>query len=134
MPTSRNEPNWLPIEEAIDTAQDVVAATGEPFGLRDAGLLESALSRPKNYWEYGEDDMLTLAILLLVAIARNHAFIQGNKRTAFICAEMFLEANGYSFALRDSEILGETLDRLIQSEISEEAFRQAVQDHISETQ
>jgi death-on-curing protein len=133
LPTSRSEPSWLPVEEVIDTAQDVVAETGEPFVLLDAGLLESALSRPRNHWEYGEDDILTLAIILLMAIARNHAFLQGNKRTAFICAEMLLTINGYSLAIRDSPILGVALERMIVGEILEEDFHLAVQDFIRET-
>ena len=132
MPISRNEPNWLPIEAVIDTAQDVVAETGEPFELLDAGLLESALSRPRNYWEYGEDDILTLAIILLVGIARNHAFLQGNKRTAFIAAEMLLQINGYTLAIRDEPILGDALDRMIQGIISEEDFHLAVQDFVKD--
>ena len=68
----------------------------EPFVLLDAGQASKARSlHSKNHWEYGEDDMLTLAIILLVGIARNHAFLQGNKRTAFISAEVFLNVNGY---------------------------------------
>ena len=133
MPTSRSEPVWLPLDDVIDTAQDVVAETGEPFVLLDAGRLESALTRPKNHWEYGEDDMLTLAIFLLVGIARNHPFLQGNKRTAFISAEMFLNVNGHSLQIVDSPILGEALERLIEGKISEEDFHLAVQDFIQET-
>jgi death on curing protein len=79
----------------------VVAATGEPFALLDAGKLESALARPINHWEYGEDDVLTLGIILLIAIAQSHAFLQGNKRTGFYAAEMFLNLNGYSLIASD---------------------------------
>jgi death on curing protein len=110
-----------------------VSRTGEPFHLRDGGSLESALNRPKNHWEYGEDDLLTLAIILIIGIARNHPFLQGNKRTAFISAEMFLNLNGYSLQIADSPILGEALDRLIERKISEEDFHLAVQDFIEET-
>jgi death-on-curing protein len=117
----------------IETAQEEVAKTDEPFALLDAGRLEGALARPINHWEYGEDDMLTLAILLLVAIARSHAFLQGNKRTAFISAEMFLNINGYSLQIADQPILGEALDRLIIRKITEEDFQLAVQDFIQET-
>ena len=77
--------------------------------------------------------MLTLAIILLVGIARNHPFLQGNKRTAFIAAEMFLNINGYSLRIADSPQLGETLERLILREISEEDFHLAVQGFIEET-
>jgi death on curing protein len=110
-----------------------VAKTGEPFFLRNAGLLESALARPRNYWEHGEEDMLTLAIILLVGIARNHPFEQGNKRTAFIAAEMLLNINGYSLQIADSPHLGEALERLILREISEGDFHFAVQGFIEET-
>jgi death-on-curing protein len=101
--------------------------------LLDYGKLESALNRPKNHWEYGEDDMLTLAILLLIGIAQAHAFLQGNKRTGFISAEMFLNANGYSLQIADTPLLGEALERMIEGKITEEAFHLAVQNFIQET-
>jgi death on curing protein len=111
----------------------VVTDSREPYALLDYGKLESALNRPRNRWEFGEDDILTLAILLIVAIGQAHAFLQGNKRTAFISAEMFLEINGYSLQIRDSPILGEALERVITHELSEEAFGLAVQDFLEET-
>jgi death-on-curing protein len=111
----------------------VVTDSREPYVLLDYGKLESALNRPRNRWEFGEDDILTLAILLIVAIGQAHAFLQGNKRTAFISAEMFLEINGYSLQIRDSPILGEALERVITHELSEEAFGLAVQDFLEET-
>jgi death-on-curing protein len=77
--------------------------------------------------------MLTLAIVLLVGIARSHPFMQGNKRTAFIGAEIFLNINGYSLQIRDTPLLGEALVRLIKREISEDDFHLAVQDFIEET-
>ena len=110
-----------------------MALTDEPFELLDGGLLESALARPRNHWEYGEDDVLSLAIVLLVGIARNHAFLQGNKRTAFISAETFLNINGYTLKITNSPILGETLERMIEGKIPEEDFHLAVQDFIQET-
>ncbi|HZC15513.1 MAG TPA: type II toxin-antitoxin system death-on-curing family toxin, partial [Caulobacteraceae bacterium] len=72
--------------------------TGEPFALRDAGLLISALGKPRNHWFYeGKRDAVSLAVTLLFGIARNHAFEQGNKRTAFEAALIFLLANGYVY-------------------------------------
>jgi death-on-curing protein len=133
LPTSRSEPNWLPLEEVLDITQEVVAKTAEPSVLLDAGKQESALARPRNHWEHGEDDTLTLAIILIVGIAQNHAFLQGNKRTGFIAAELFLNINGYSLQIADSPILGETLQRMIDHKISEEDFHLAVQDFIQET-
>jgi death-on-curing protein len=91
------------------------------------------LARPINHWERGQEDVLILAIILLIGIARNHPFLQGNKRTGFYAAEMFLNANGYSLKIADSPILWESLDRLIMKEISEDDFHLAVQDFIEET-
>jgi death-on-curing protein len=110
-----------------------VTDTGEPYVLLDYGKLESALNRPRNKWEYGEDDILTLAISLLTAIGQAHAFLQGNKRTAFISAEMFMNINGYSLRISDVPILGEALERLIERKISEEEFALAIQDFLQET-
>lgn len=85
MPSS--EPLWLPIEEVIQINREAVGLTGEPFHLLKPELLESALDNPKNKFAYGEKDMLSLAMALLLALARNHPFLQGNKRTAFLAAE-----------------------------------------------
>ena len=63
--------------------------------------------------------------LLLVGITRNHAFLQGNKRTAFISAETFLDFNGYTLKIIDLPILGETLERMIEGKIPEEDFHLA---------
>jgi death on curing protein len=90
-----NEPNWLPIEVVIDHHRLELAETGEPHFLRDVGLLESALARPRNAFAYGEEDIVILAVKLLAAIAQAHAFEQGNKRTAFAATRLFLSANGY---------------------------------------
>jgi death-on-curing protein len=68
---------------------------GGSFGIRDMGLLESALARPQNYYAYGERDRFLLAAAYAEGIARNHPFIDGNKRTAYATAGLFLFANGY---------------------------------------
>lgn len=125
-----NEPRWLPLEAIVDVAQKVVAATGEPFFIRDRGLLESACDRPTNHWQYGEQDVVTLAIVLLLGIAQNHPFEQGNKRTAFVAASMFLEMNGYFFDLPDSRVLGDILIELIAGQIDQNEVVAAVQDFV----
>ena len=68
---------------------------GGAHGLRDAALLESALARPKNQHGYGEKDTFQLAASYAEGISRNHAFVDGNKRTAFYVAADFLEQHGY---------------------------------------
>jgi death on curing protein len=80
---------------------EIVRATGEPHAVRDANLLESACARPINVWHYGEEEVAPLAVALLLGIARNHPFAQGNKRTAFAAADAFLFLNGYDLAVPD---------------------------------
>lgn len=75
----QSEPLWLEPAEVTELNRQIVAATGEPFGLRDTGMLASALDRPRNRWAYqGEDDAVALAVTLLFGIVRNHPFTQGN--------------------------------------------------------
>jgi death-on-curing protein len=71
-----------------------LAEHGGASGVRDAGLLESALARPLNRHAYGETDLFTLAAAYTFGIARNHPFVDGNKRTAFLAAFIFLRING----------------------------------------
>jgi death on curing protein len=94
-----NEPNWLPIEAVIEHNRFEVEATGEQHFVRDHGLLESALARPRNFFSFGEKDILVLGVVLMAGIARAHAPEQGNKRTAFEALWHFLRINGYDLAL-----------------------------------
>ncbi|HEX2134598.1 MAG TPA: type II toxin-antitoxin system death-on-curing family toxin [Microvirga sp.] len=118
----RNEPRWLPLEEIVEVNRDLVALTGEPFFVRDRGLLESACAKPRNRWGYGEDDIVALAVALLFGIARNHPFGQGNKRTGFTAAVMFLRINGYDLTAADSQELGKSVEDIINNIVSEERF------------
>ena len=72
-------------------------------GLRDEGLLESALARPLNRAGYGDPDHAELAALYALAIPRNHPFIDGNKRTAYVALELFLDLNGFDFTASDAD-------------------------------
>ncbi|MGM4958115.1 type II toxin-antitoxin system death-on-curing family toxin [Bradyrhizobium sp. 604_D8_N2_3] len=114
-----SEPNWLPLDVVVETNRDAVLATGEPFHVRDIGLLESALHKPVHHWHYGQHDLAELAVQLFLGIAHNHPFEQGNKRTAWTAALMFLEANGYELQhMLDSDKLGEFLTRIVDRKIS----------------
>jgi death-on-curing protein len=73
----------------------VLELAGGARGLRDGDLLESALARPMNLYAFGETSLFELAACYAEAIARNHAFVDGNKRTAFFVASDFLDQNGY---------------------------------------
>ena len=89
-----NEPFWLPAEFTIQANRDEVAKTGEPHLVRSRDLLESACNRGRTFWSYAQaDDLHLLACQILLGIARNHPFEQGNKRAALITALAFLEAN-----------------------------------------
>jgi death on curing protein len=89
-----NEPRWLSIEAVVEINRAVVAITGEPHLLRDRGLLEGALARPRNFFGFGEEDIAVLAVSLMAGIARAHAFAQGSKRTCFVAMVQFLKVNG----------------------------------------
>jgi len=71
-----SEPNWLPIEAVIEHNRLELLETGENHFVRDRGLLESALARPRNAFAYGEEDVVVLAVTLMAGIARAHAFEQ----------------------------------------------------------
>jgi death on curing protein len=92
-----NEPIWLDVEILIDLHAEQLALFGGPDGIRDQGMLESALGRPINKFTYGETDLATLAAAYGFGIARNHPFIDGNKRAAFGAIIVFLGLNDIDF-------------------------------------
>jgi len=117
-----NEPRWLPIEAVIEHNRLEVEATGEPHFLRDYGLLDSALARPKNFYGFGQDDIVVLAVALLNGVARTHAFEQGNKRTAFAAMRLFLLANGYNTAFDDTISWADEVIALVEHRSTEDDF------------
>ncbi len=100
------EPIWVlrAVIEAVHEAQ--LVEHGGAVGVRDAGLLESALARRLNQFTYGTTDLCDLAAAYAFGIARNHPFVDGNKRTAFLAAYIFLGMNG--FALVADEVSAAT--------------------------
>lgn len=125
----RSEPVWVTAKAVIRANQRAVADSGEPFFIRDRGLLESALARPQNLWAYGENDLATLAVAVLLGVARNHPFGQGNKRAAFAAAEYFLFLNGWEFTRPDRTALGERVIDLIIGNLDEEDFVELIRGH-----
>lgn len=89
------EPKWITRPQVEFIHEAVIEMGGGAHGLRDAALLESALARPQNQYAYGETDRFQLAASYAEGISRNHAFVDGNKRTAFYAAADFLEQNGH---------------------------------------
>lgn len=96
--TVRFEPTWIRAEVALAVHDRQLAEHGGGLGLRDAGALDSALARARNGWEYGEDDLASLAAAYAFGIVRNHPFVDGNKRTGWVVARLFLRLNGAQFA------------------------------------
>lgn len=92
------EPEWLDIEIMLDIHAEQLALFGGLDGVRDAGMLESALARPVNKFAYGENDLTALAAAYAFGVARNHPFVDGNKRAAFASLIVFLGLNGVDFA------------------------------------
>lgn len=121
---------WVTLDVAMAAHAEQVAEHGGGEGVRDATLLESAMARPQNLAAYGEPDVCALAASYAYGIARNHPFVDGNKRTAAVVSETFLMLNGYELIANDAEMVVAFVD-LAAGELNEgelEAwFREFVQ-------
>ena len=97
--------DWVWIDPAVILAvhEEQLAEHGGSQGLRDQGMLESALARPQNLAAYGEPDVADLAASIGVGIAKNHPFVDGNKRTAFVAVELSLALNGCELVADDMD-------------------------------
>ncbi len=115
--------SWVWIAPAVLNAvhEEQLAEHGGPSGTRDVGLLESALARPRQRATYGEPDAAELAACYGFGIARNHPFVDGNKRTAFVATELFLLLNGYVLQATDEDCVLATLE-LASGQWDEAAF------------
>ena len=99
--------NWVWVDAAIALAahNEQLAEHGGAEGVRDLNMLESALARPLNLIAYGDPDAAELAASYAFGIARNHPFVDGNKRTAAVVSETFLRLNGYALTCDDVELV-----------------------------
>ena len=122
------EPIWLEVDEVVDMHAEQLAIFGGPEGIRDWGLLESAISRPVNQWHYGQTDMAALAAAYAFGLARNHAFVDGNKRIAFHAMMVFLRGNGIPFAPDPAHATAIVL-ALAAGEVSEESLTRWIRDN-----
>jgi death on curing protein len=110
---------WLTGRVVASIHQRQIQRHGGSHGTRDEGLLESALARPKNLASYGEPTVFELAASYALGIARNHPFVDGNKRTAFVASALFLRMNGQKLDAEQAEAAVVFL-RLAAGEFSEE--------------
>lgn len=123
------EPHWLTVRIVEDIHGEQIALFGGPEGIRDPGALESALARPINRWHYGCRDFAELAAAYGFDIAKNHPFIDGNKRTAFATLLVFLRLNRLKFAPTQADATAITLE-LAAGEIDEEGLTRWIADNL----
>src|SRR5258707_3403086 len=94
---------WLDPQALLSAHDEQLAEHGGAAGIRDEGLFESALARPQNLAAYGEPDVAALAAAHGYGLAKNHAFVDGNKRIALVALESFLALNGFDLAVDDGQ-------------------------------
>ncbi|MFZ2995650.1 type II toxin-antitoxin system death-on-curing family toxin [Sphingobium sp.] len=121
----------VPVAEAAH-AEQIAEHGGGGDGLRDRGLFESAMARPQNLVNYGEPDAAALAAAYAYGLARNHPFIDGNKRIAAVVSETFLLLDGQSLDVTDAELVVAFLE-LAAGNLSEDDLADWFRQHIAST-
>lgn len=120
---------WVNRQVLLLLHEESLAEHGGAPGLRDEGLLDSALARPLNLALYDDPDVADLAAAYATALAKNHAFVDGNKRAAFLALGMFLALNGHR--LRATQVDATlTMLAVAAGEISQKGLSQWIRDHM----
>lgn len=125
---SRSAWVWLDVAVLRAVHEEQLAEHGGAAGTRDEGLFESALARPLNLAAYGAPDLADLAAAYGYGLARNHPFIDGNKRTAFVAVELFIELNGNELIASDADCVL-TMLAVASGQIDEPAFAHWLRQH-----
>jgi len=112
---------WVAAGVTMEAHREQLIAHGGGQGVRDAGLLESAMARPRHLTAYGKPDAAALAAAYAYGIARNHPFVDGNKRTAVVVSETFLALNGFALLASDAELVVAFVD-IAAGDLSEEGL------------
>jgi death-on-curing protein len=128
--TERQEPRWVSEQVALALHDRQLSEHGGPSGLRDPGALASALARPVNRWVYGEDDLCALAAAYAFGIARNHPFADGNKRTAWVMARLFLRKNAFGLVFTERDAIAMVF-ALAAGELSEDELADWFRGHLT---
>lgn len=124
-----SEPVWIDLEVVLAIHDEQLAEHGGQPGVRDRGLLESALARPRNRFAHGEHSLARLAASYAFGISRNHPFLDGNKRTSLVVAELFLELNSLQLTATDAECVS-TFLQLAAGNITEGALADWISDRV----
>jgi death-on-curing protein len=122
------EPLWITYEQAIAIHSRQLRRFGGAAGLRDEGMLRSALERPVNKWAYEQSPLAELTAAYAFGLAKNHAFIDGNKRIAFMAMMIFLQKNGVAFA-PEPALATKIILALAAGEVSEESLTRWIRDN-----
>jgi death-on-curing protein len=122
-----SEPLWLSQPGVVAMHQEQLARFGGPQGLRDVGMLVSALGRPRNKWTYEDADLISCAAAYAFDLARNHPFVDGNKRIAFIAMGAFLEKNGVRFECDQAQAITAIVE-LAAGNLSEDGLEAWIRD------
>lgn len=102
----KREPLWIEERDAVAIHDRLLAHHGGATGLRDLGLLQSALARPRQHYAYAKTpDVVEMAALYTAGVVRNHPFVDGNKRTGFVIGVLFLELHGFDFKASEEDAL-----------------------------
>ena len=124
------EPRWLVVAHVLAIHSDQIQAHGGSLGLRDRGLLESALERPRNRFHYeAEAELTPLAAAYGFGIAKNHPFVDGNKRVAFQAMYLFLGLNGLRIDASEEQVVGAILS-LASGDLDELGLTTWLREHI----
>jgi death-on-curing protein len=120
--STKKDPLWIEERDVLAIHDRLLAVHGGGQGLRDRGLLQSALARPRQHHAYvGARDIIAMAALYTAGIVRNHPFIDGNKRTGFLVGVLFIELNGFNFKASEEDATQAVLD-LAAGTLDEAAF------------
>ena len=115
------EPLWVPKNIVLAIHDELLFEHGGAPGIRDEDLLDSALSRPQNIQSYGKPNIFSLAASYINGIVRNHPFVDGNKRTAFMVGYVFLFVNGKELIALETEAT-EVMQALASKKMNEKEF------------
>ena len=119
--SSPSDYRWIAEDVVLAIHEAQIDEHGGSTGVRDPGLLTSALGRPRNAAAHGKPDVPELAALYALGVIKNHPFVDGNKRAGTVFLEVFLEDNGYELVVTDEELLHAIMSAAA-GETSEEAF------------
>ena len=124
-------PRWIDLSVVLAIHEQQIAEHGGSLGIRDLGMIESALGRPQNRLLYNDPDIFDLAAAYGYGLAQNHGFIDGNKRTAYVVTRLFLVLNGYDISASEIEKVI-TFENVGKGEIDQAALASWLRSHSNE--